>query len=109
MPDDEETIRSLSEEAVHLAVNEMAGGEDDGGGGGGGGDGGCVSEEGLRKEVDEAIRKLTADGTGRRDYANAAVGGKVVSGTRTGEDLLERRRKGVPVAGKTAVTCATLW
>lgn len=40
---------------------------------------GCVSEEHLREEVEDAIEKLVADGTGLRDYANVAVGGQVVS------------------------------
>lgn len=81
-PGTEEMIRSLSEEAVHLAVREMVG--SDGGGGSGGGEdggGGCVSEDVLREEVDMAIGKLMADGTGLRDFANAAVGGKVVRRT----------------------------
>lgn len=54
------------------------GGEDGGDDGGGSGGGGCLSEEVWREEVDVAIDKLMADGTGLRDYANAAVGGKVV-------------------------------
>lgn len=78
-----ETIRILSEQAVDVAVMKMGvGGPGSGsdGDGGGGGDGavGCVSEKALRKEVDLAIGNLMADGTGLRDYANAAVGGKVV-------------------------------
>eukprot|EP00752_Nemacystus_decipiens_P016834 g15066.t1 len=76
-PDDEDTVRFLSEEAVHLAIERMARGG--GGNGGDDGDSECVSEERLMSEVDEAIRKLRADGTGRRDYANTAVGGKVLT------------------------------
>lgn len=60
---------------MDLAVKEMVAG---GGASGGGEEEGCVSEEALREEVDAAIFRLMADGTGLRDYANAAIGGKVV-------------------------------
>lgn len=40
---------------------------------------GCVSEEHLREEVEDAVQKLVTDGTGLRDYANVAIGGQVVS------------------------------
>lgn len=39
----------------------------------------CVSEEEVHELVEEAISRLDADGTGLADYANAAVGGSVVS------------------------------
>ena len=46
------------------------------------GDGGeeCISEERLLEEVEEALDNHAADGTGLRDFANKAIGGKVVSG-----------------------------
>lgn len=40
----------------------------------------CLSEHDFHRELDKAIRKLDADGTGLRDFANAAVGGRIVSG-----------------------------
>lgn len=75
----EHQIRALSKAAVDLAVETRVLGRDrrDGGDESGGG-GGCVSEEVVREEVDVAIGKLMADGTGMRDYANAALGGTVV-------------------------------
>ncbi|CAM9246056.1 unnamed protein product, partial [Hapterophycus canaliculatus] len=75
----EEQLRLLTEAAVGRAVDRMTkeGSVGKGGSGGGAGEG-CVSESDLREEVDAAIDKLRVDGTGLRDYANAAVGGKVV-------------------------------
>ncbi|CAM9236169.1 unnamed protein product [Scytosiphon promiscuus] len=79
----EEQLRILSEAAVGRAVDRITKeryvGKSGGRGEGGGGEEGCVSEMGLREEVDAAIEKLRADGTGLRDYANAAVGGKVLT------------------------------
>lgn len=77
----EHHIRALSKAAVDLAVKTRVlgrGSRDGGDESSGGGGGGCVSEEVVRKEVDVAIGKLMADGTGMRDYANAALGGRVV-------------------------------
>lgn len=75
----EHQIRALSKAAVDLAVKTrvLGSGSRDGGDESGGG-GGCVSEGVVREEVDVAIGKLMADGTGMRDHANAALGGKVV-------------------------------
>ncbi|CAN0183651.1 unnamed protein product [Ectocarpus sp. 6 AP-2014] len=76
----EHRIRALSKAAVDLAVKTrvVGSGSQDGGDESGGG-GGCVSEGAVREEVDGAIGKLMADGTGMRDYANAALGGKVLT------------------------------
>lgn len=61
-------LQGLSRAAVDRALEEVRG------------EGvGCVSEEHLREEVEDAIEKLATDGTGLRDYANVAVGGQVVS------------------------------
>ena len=61
-------LQGLSRAAVDRALDGVRG---DGAG--------CVSVEHLREEVEDAIEKLVADGTGLRDYANVAVGGQVVS------------------------------
>jgi len=74
-PATKDRIRDLSEAAVDLAVQEMIAG---GGASSGDKEEECVSEQAFRAEVDAAIYRLVADGTGRRDYANAAIGGKVV-------------------------------
>lgn len=78
-----EKLRALSDEAVDVAVKQMVMGGRSGDRDRGGGDAGCVQEEVVRGEVDVAIGKLRADGTGLRDYANAAVGGRVVRPRRT--------------------------
>ncbi|CAB1096384.1 unnamed protein product [Ectocarpus sp. CCAP 1310/34] len=76
----EHQIRALSKVAVDLAIKTrvLGSGSRDGSDESGGG-GGCVSEGVVREEVDVAIGKLMADGTGMRDYANAALGGKVLT------------------------------
>lgn len=38
----------------------------------------CVDTKELQEEVAKAIKRLEADGTGLRDFANVAVGGQVV-------------------------------
>ena len=64
----ESNLQGLSKAAVDRALDGVRG---EGAG--------CVSVEHLREEVEDAIEKLMADGTGLRDYANVAVGGQVVS------------------------------
>jgi len=39
---------------------------------------GCVSEELVLRELGHALDNYAADGTGLRDFANSAVGGRVV-------------------------------
>ncbi|CAM9557981.1 unnamed protein product [Ectocarpus fasciculatus] len=78
----EHRIRALSKAAVDLAVKTRVlgrGSRDGGDESSGGGGGRCVPEEVVREEVDVAIGKLMADGTGMRDYANAALGGRVLT------------------------------
>eukprot|EP00904_Undaria_pinnatifida_P000222 jgi/Undpi1/101/HiC_scaffold_1.g00101.m1 len=64
----ESNLQGLSKAAVDRALDGVRG---EGAG--------CVSVEHLREEVEDAIEKLMADGTGLRDYANVAVGGQVLT------------------------------
>lgn len=62
-------VRSLAETAVRRALLETD--EQN--------DGGCLSKERFLTELGDAMYVLKVDGTGLRDFANVAVGGRVVS------------------------------